>query len=103
MASRRARAAFWLWIILAVVVWNVVFDRVIVVAGRDYLNTARAAANAGTYARIEDTMRPARSRALWLATASAAGILIVCFAALKGPRYFNKTSSKNLIARESPD
>jgi hypothetical protein len=73
----RKRIALWLWIAWAVVVWNVVFDRVIVVAGREYLNEARAAAKAGSYAKIDDTMRPARSRALWLATGSAAGILAI--------------------------
>ena len=77
MNISRRRIALWLWIIWAVVVWNVVFDRVIVVAGREYLNVARAAVKTGTYAKIEETMRPARSRALWLATGSAAGILAV--------------------------
>ena len=77
MNISRRRIALWLWIIWAVVVWNVVFDRVIVVAGREYLNVARAAVKAGTYAKIEETMRPARSRAFWLATGSAAGILAV--------------------------
>ncbi len=82
MISRR-RLAAWLWVIWAVVVWNVVFDRVIVVAGRDYLKIARAAGRSGApYALIDDTMRPARSRALWLATASAAGIVIAGFAAI---------------------
>ena len=79
MTISRTRVALCLWIIWAVVVWNVVFDRVIVVAGRDYLKVARAAVKAGSYAKIEDTMRPARSRALWLATGSAAGILAVGF------------------------
>jgi hypothetical protein len=69
--------AAWLWIVLAFVVWNVVFDRVIVQAGRDYVDLARSAARSGVRVRIEDTMQPARSRALWLATASAAAVLVV--------------------------
>lgn len=77
MTINRRQVALWLWIAFAVVVWNVVFDRVIVVAGREYLNVARAAAKAGSYAKIDDTMRPARSRALWLATGAAAGIVAV--------------------------
>ncbi len=90
----RRRAAAWLWIIWAFVVWNLVFDLVIVNAGRHYVNLAMAAAKSnGPYVRIEDTMRPARSRALWLATASAGVILVVGFAALKGPRYFGSTTS----------
>jgi hypothetical protein len=75
--TSRKQIALWLWIVWAVVVWNVVFDRVIVVAGREYLSTARAAVKAGTYAKIDDTMRPAVPRALWLATGSALGILAV--------------------------
>ena len=75
---KKPRAAAWLWILFAFVVWNVVFDRVIVQAGRDYVDLAAAAAKHGApFVKIEDTMRPARSRALWLATASAAGILVV--------------------------
>jgi hypothetical protein len=80
----RRRAATWLWILWAFVVWNVVFDRVIIEAGRDYVRVADAAARAGgPYARIDDTMRPARARALWLATASAGVILVVGVAALR--------------------
>jgi len=80
----RRRVAAWLWIVFAFVVWNVVFDRVIVQAGRDYVDLAKAAAKANApYVKIDDTMRPARSRALWLASASAAGILLVAAAGLK--------------------
>jgi hypothetical protein len=77
------RAAVWLWILWAFLVWNVVFDRVIVEAGREYVRVADAAAkDSRPYAKIEDTMRPARSRALWLATASAGVILVVGFLAI---------------------
>ena len=62
----------------AVVVWNVVFDRVIVVAGRRYLHAAAlAAAAGGPYARIDDWMRPAVNAALWMASAAAAAILLL--------------------------
>jgi len=74
----KSRAATWLWILFAFVVWNVIFDRVIVQAGRDYVDLAMATARSNApYVKIEDTMRPARSRALWLATASATAILVV--------------------------
>jgi len=80
----RPRLAAWLWVLWAFVVWNLVFDRVIIEAGRDYVGLAIATSQAGgPYARIEDTMRPARSRALWLASASAAVILGVGFVALR--------------------
>ena len=83
----RRRTATWLWILWAFVVWNVVFDRVIIDAGRDYVRVADAAAKGGgSYARIEDTMRPARLRALWLATASAGVILVVGFAVISTTR-----------------
>ena len=83
MTLDRRRAAAWLWIIWAFVAWNLVFDLVIIEAGREYVRVARAAGTgSGPYAKIEDTMRPARSRALWLATASAGVILIAGFAAI---------------------
>ena len=76
--SRAARVAVALWVAWAVVVWNVVFDHVIVVAGRHYLNAAGiAAAGSGAYARIDDWMRPAVTRALWTATAAGAAILVI--------------------------
>jgi hypothetical protein len=66
-----------LWIVWAVIVWNVVFDRVIVVAGRRYLHAAALADHAGgPYARIDDWMRPAITNGLWTASAAAAAILV---------------------------
>ncbi len=76
--SRAARLADALWIAWAVLVWNVVFDHVIVVAGRQYLNAADIAAQgSGAYARIGDWMRPAVTRALYTATAAGAAILVI--------------------------
>jgi hypothetical protein len=84
VSINRPRLAAWLWVVWAFVVWNLVFDRVIIEAGRDYVRVAVAASeSSGPYAKIEDTMRPARSRALWLATASAGVILVVGFVALR--------------------
>jgi hypothetical protein len=58
------------------VVWNLVFDRVIIVAGRGYVRAAELAAQAGgPYARIDDSMRAAVGRALVLASAAAAVVL----------------------------
>ena len=74
-AARIARA---LWMAWAVIVWNVVFDRVIVVAGRSYVTAARGAVAAnpsGPLLNMDDWMRPAVTRGLWLATASAGAIL----------------------------
>jgi hypothetical protein len=71
-----------LWIVWAIVVWNVVFDHVVVVAGRDYLTAAYAAARRGTYARMDDFMRPAIARGLWIATGASSLILVVGFVAI---------------------
>ena len=84
MSINRPRLVAWLWVMWAFVVWNLVFDRVIIEAGRDYVRLAVAASQeGGPYVRIDDTMRPARSRALRLATASAGVILVVGFVALR--------------------
>jgi hypothetical protein len=87
-----ARLARTLWIVWAVIVWNVVFDHVIVVAGRNYIAAADRAAfatpgsSAGTraqhYENMDAWMRPAVTRGLWIATASAgviaaSGLLLV--------------------------
>jgi hypothetical protein len=76
-AARLARA---LWIVWAVVVWNVVFDRVIVVAGRSYISAAYRAAAGDPSARPPDMdqwMEPAITRGLWMATAAAGAILVI--------------------------
>ena len=66
-----------MWIALAVVVWNVVFDHVIVVAGRSYIAAARrAAAAGGAFANMDDWMRPAVTRGFWMATAAGAAVLV---------------------------
>jgi len=88
MNIARRRLAVWLWMALAFVVWNVVFDQVIIDAGRHYIDIANASAQSnGPYLKVEDTMRPARSRALWLATGSAGAILVVGFVALGGATF----------------
>ena len=73
---RRARAARALWIAWAVIVWNVVFDRIIVMAGRRVVAAAGIAADV-TPLNIDQLMRPALARGVWIATAAAAAIVIV--------------------------
>jgi hypothetical protein len=76
--ARAARIATTLWIVWAFIVWNVVFDQVIVLAGRRYLRAAGLAAEAGgPYARIDDWMRPAVTSGLWTASAAAGAILMI--------------------------
>ena len=76
---RAARLARALWILWAVLLWNVVFDRVIVVAGRSYIAAAgRAAASADApRANMDDFMRPAVARGVWMATAAGGSVLLV--------------------------
>jgi hypothetical protein len=91
----RRRLAVVLWIVWAVVVWNVVFDRVLIEAGREYVRAAMAAAEGpGPYARIDDYMRPAVPRALLFASAAAGVIAIV------GAVAFRRTS--RATSAESP-
>lgn len=80
----RKRLAIALWIVWAVVVWNLVFDRVLIEAGRDYIGAAIAAARgSGPYARIDDFMRPALPRAVALASLAAGVILAVGLVAFR--------------------
>lgn len=80
-AARIARVLFVAW---AVIVWNVVFDHVIVVAGRSYIAAARAAAaSAGPFANMDDWMKPAVGRGLWIATAAGGAILIAGLGAVR--------------------
>jgi hypothetical protein len=73
-AARIARA---LWIAWAVIAWNVVFDHVVVAAGRLYVAAAAGAAALPhpRYENMDAWMRPAVERGLW--TASAAALVIV--------------------------
>ena len=76
--ARAARLARILWIVWALVVWNVVFDRVLVLAGREFVHTASVSAReSGRFLHAAEWMRPAIAHGLILATAAAAAILIV--------------------------
>ena len=74
-----------LWIVWAILVWNVVFDRVIVVAGREYIAAAaRAAVNpAGPFANMDDWMRPAVTRGFWTATMASGAVLVTGLVAIR--------------------
>jgi hypothetical protein len=93
MPPHAARIAAALWVVLAVIVWNAVFDYQLVVAGRLYVHAAAAAAQAGvSYARVDDWMHPAMVRGLWLASAAAGAILL---AAVLGVRFATRGVSSN--------
>src|SRR4051794_36617987 len=79
-----ARIARVLWTAWAIVVWNVVFDHVIVVAGRSYIVAALyAAAVPGPFANMDSWMRPAVTRAFWIATASGSVVLLAGLAGVR--------------------
>jgi hypothetical protein len=80
---RAARLARALWIAWAVIVWNVVFDHVIVVAGRSYIAAAEGAAVTGPFANMDDWMRPAVARGFWIATAAGSAIVLIGLAAAR--------------------
>ena len=94
-----ARLARVLWIVWAVIVWNVVFDRVIVVAGRSYIAAAGRAAAAGSFANMDDWMRPAAVRGFWIATASGALVLFIGLAAARSAEAFALRGSAEAFAR----
>jgi hypothetical protein len=80
---RAVRVAVTLWVILAVVVWNVTFDRVIVEAGRAYIRAARESAKSGSYLKVGDWMSAAIVHGVWLASGVAVAILAVGLAAIR--------------------
>ena len=79
-----------LWIAWAVIVWNVVFDHVIVVAGRSYIAAARqaAAVPGRPFANMDDWMRPAVTRAFWIASAAGGAIVLAGMAAARSAEAF---------------
>ena len=70
-----------LWVAWAVIVWNVVFDHVIVVAGRAYI--AAASAPGVPRVNMDDLMRPAVARGVWIATAAGGAVLVTGLAAVR--------------------
>lgn len=79
MTPRRAvTTAVILWLVLAAVVWNVIFDRLIVLAGRRYSHDAMVLfRRTGRYLLIDDVMRPAVIHGARVASAVATAIVVV--------------------------
>jgi hypothetical protein len=73
-----------LWLVFAVVVWNVIFDRMLVLAGRRYSHDAVVMFRAtGHYLLIDDVMRPATVQAARTASVAAIAIVIVSLAVIR--------------------
>jgi hypothetical protein len=96
-----ARFARTLWIVWAVIVWNVVFDHVIVVAGRNYIAAAgrAAAAPGGRFANMDDWMRPAITSGLWIATAAGGVVLLAGLAAVSAAARHPRRPTDGLAPR----
>jgi ABC-type dipeptide/oligopeptide/nickel transport system permease subunit len=83
------RLAVALWIVCAVIVWNAVFDQIVMVAARDYVTAAKAAVEHSSFLLIDGWMRPALGKAFIDATAAGGAVLLfglaaVAFAARRG-------------------
>ena len=82
MKTRRREAVI-LWLVLAFLVWNVVFDRILVLAGRRYSYAAAlAAGQAEGYVRIDDWMRPAVAHGVRVASLAGLSVAIVGLGAI---------------------
>jgi hypothetical protein len=81
---QRVRAAVLLWLVFAGVVWNVIFDRMLFLAGRRYSHDAMVLfRRTGQYLRIDDVMRPAATEAAWVASSAALVIAAVALALIR--------------------
>jgi len=75
---RSRRAAGLAWAALVVVLWNVVFDGVVIQSGREYLTQqARHQQGTGPAVTIPGVMRPGIVHGFWLATLVAGGVAAV--------------------------
>jgi hypothetical protein len=81
--SRPVRLAVVLWLLLAFAVWNVIFDRTLVLAGRRYVWAATIAAqHGGPFLRIDDWMRPAIADGIRAASAVSGAMVVLSMAAI---------------------
>lgn len=72
--------------------WNVVFDRILVLAGRRYAHAAATAVREGkNYLRIDDWMRPAIAHGVRVASVTALGIAVVGLIAVALAKRFDKS------------
>lgn len=90
-----------LWGVLAFLVWNVVFDRMIVVAGRQYVADATVSARRGRFLLVDDRMKPAVRHAAAVATAAAAGTFAFGFVAIRLAAR-RRTRSQEVPCQASP-
>ena len=81
------RAAFWLWVLLAIVVWNALYDLRITLGVRDYLlKQALHDAGRGPAITISDAMRDTVRDAVMVASLWASIILAAGLWTVRGIR-----------------
>ena len=81
---RKVVVAVALWLLFTAVVWNVIFDRLIVLAGRRYSHDAYVLyRSTGRYLLISDVMPPAIAHAVRVASAVAGAIAVVALIAIR--------------------
>ncbi len=96
---RTVRLALVLWLTLAVLVWTVVFDRMIVVAGRQYVHDAAVSARSGSFLLINDRMPQATSHAVRVASLASAATLASGVAAIWIAARKDRGSAARALAR----
>jgi hypothetical protein len=85
--ARSVRLAVVLWMVFAFAVWNVIFDRTLVLAGRRYVYAASMAATHGDpYLTIDSWMRPAIARGVRLASLASGAIVAAGLIAIYAAR-----------------
>lgn len=73
-----------LWLVFAFLVWNVIFDRILVLAGRRYAHDAAVLfRTTGQYLLIDQVMRPAIAHAVRVASISAGIVVVVALALIR--------------------
>jgi hypothetical protein len=92
---RPVRLAVILWLLFAFAVWNVIFDRTLVLAGRRYVWAATVAAQqGGPFLRIDDWMRPAIASGVRVASAVSGAIVVLSMAAIYAAQRRDRTAAR---------
>jgi hypothetical protein len=74
---RRERLAIWIWVILAVVIWNGIYDVLLTRSTKDYLlRAALHDAGRGPAVTISEAMHVAVRDAIWVASLWAGIVLL---------------------------
>lgn len=92
---RKVVVAVVLWLAFAAVVWNVIFDRLVVLAGRRYSHDAyELYRSTGRYLLINDVMPAAISHAVHVASAVAGAIAVVALVAIRVAARAQRTAAR---------